>query len=382
MILQPAENRMLVERYFHSPQWASAAAKSNIFCFFNNFKTNDMKNVCALLIAVAFGTGLLNAQTWAEDDIVSDFENLPLEANSWWNGSDMTGGFQSGLASFPNTYDPDWQSWSFWAFSNMADDSTAGWMNQYSAITAAGYDTVASGGTNYAVAFVPTDFGTMEMLAVPVSFTDSMPHLVRGLYVTNTTYAALAMEFGDDFSKKFGGESGDDPDYFKLIIRGYLDGIETEPVEFFLADYRFSNNDNDYIVKSWEWVELSGLGKVDSLLFMLGSSDTGLFGMNTPAYFCIDNLHVVPANAGLAGIVSGAPALSVYPNPASALFRLDAPEIAVAGLGLYNLAGERVFYDENYRPGSNIDIGKLPAGAYIIKIYHGHGLSVQKLIIR
>jgi hypothetical protein len=341
-----------------------------------------MKNVYALLLAAAFGTGLLNAQTWPEDDVVSDFENLPLEANSWWNGSDMTGGFLSGLAYFPNNYDPDWQSWIFWACSNMADDSTAGWINQYSAITAAGYDTLASGGRNYALAYVPTDFGTMEMMAVPLHFADSMPHLVRGLYATNTTYAALAMEYGDDFSKKFGGESGDDPDYFKLIIWGYLDGNQTETVEFFLADYRFSNNEDDYIVKGWEWIELSGLGKVDSLAFMLASSDTGMFGMNTPAYFCIDNLHVVPASAGIGDMVGAAMSWSVYPNPASGLFRLDAPGIAVAGIGIFNMNGERVFYNENYRPGSGIDVGNLPAGVYIIKIYHGHDLAVQKLIIR
>ncbi|MEZ4953573.1 MAG: DUF4465 domain-containing protein [Saprospiraceae bacterium] len=31
------------------------------------------------------------------------------------------------------------------------------------------------------------------------------------------------------------------------------------------------------------------LGHVDSL-FTLSSSDAGVFGMNTPAYFCLDNL--------------------------------------------------------------------------------------------
>jgi hypothetical protein len=63
-------------------------------------------------------------------------------------------------------------------------------------------------------------------------------------------------------------------------------------VHFYLADYRFEDNAEDYIVKTWEWFDLSSLGRADSLMCTLGSSDTGMFGMNTPAYFCVDNLTI------------------------------------------------------------------------------------------
>jgi hypothetical protein len=48
-----------------------------------------------------------------------------------------------------------------------------------------------------------------------VSFTSPTPVTVTGAYFTNTTYAALSMLSGDSFAKKFGGASGDDPDWFK-----------------------------------------------------------------------------------------------------------------------------------------------------------------------
>ena len=45
------------------------------------------------------------------------------------------------------------------------------------------------------------------------------------------------MKTGDQFAKKFGGEDGNDPDYFKLLVWGEKEnGTETDTVEFFLAE--------------------------------------------------------------------------------------------------------------------------------------------------
>src|SRR5207249_4062813 len=110
--------------------------------------------------------------------------------------------------------------------------------------------------------------------------------------IANTTYAALSMLNGDSFAKKFGGASGNDPDYFLLTITG-LDSQQhsTGSVDFYLADYRFANNAQDYIVSDWTTVDLSSLGlDTQTLSFGLTSSDVGDYGMNTPAYFALDNL--------------------------------------------------------------------------------------------
>ena len=98
--------------------------------------------------------------------------------------------------------------------------------------------------------------------------------------LTNTTYTALSMRDGDSFAKKFGGGTGNDPDFFLLNIQGRdaSDAI-TGIVPFYLADYRFSNNALDYIVSQWTTVDLSSLPvNTTALTFELTSSDVGPSG--------------------------------------------------------------------------------------------------------
>jgi hypothetical protein len=114
---------------------------------------------------------------------------------------------------------------------------------------------------------------------------------LKGLYINNSTYAYKSMLYGDMFAKKFGGPTGNDPDFFLLTIKGYTNGLPlTDSVNFYLADYRFADNSLDYIVKDWTYVDLSVLSEADELEFNLTSSDIGVFGMNTPAFYCLDQL--------------------------------------------------------------------------------------------
>jgi hypothetical protein len=129
---------------------------------------------------------------------------------------------------------------------------------------------------------------------------------ISGAYFTNTTYAYLSMLEGDSFAKQFGGVTGDDEDYFKLIIKGIDEmGEYTGTVDFYLADFRFEDNSLDYIVDEWTWVDLTSLGDVIGLEFSLESSDAGDWGMNTPAYFAMDDLNAVPVPAAVWLLGSG-----------------------------------------------------------------------------
>jgi len=217
---------------------------------------------------------------------VANFDDLTLATDSYWNGSDETGDFTSGLGTFNNNYNVGWSSWDGWSYSNKADTTTPGSGNQYSAYTG-----VAQSGSNYGVAYL----GFSE----PPSVTMATARVLDYAYFTNTTYAALSMKDGDAFAKKFGGASGDDEDWFKLTITGKNGVTTTGAVDFYLADYRFADNGQDYIVDTWEQVDLSGLGSVTSLEFGLSSSDVGSYGMNTPAYFAMDTLVPEPATMSL-----------------------------------------------------------------------------------
>lgn len=221
--------------------------------------------------------------------VTSHFDDLSLAPNSFWAGetnpsvplyTPNPSHFGSGLANFSNQL-TDWggvTSWTGWAYSNMIDVTTQGYENQYSAYTGQ-----AHSGNNFALAYVSGD-------GAPISFGQSVQ--ANGFYLTNTSYVALTLLNGDGFSKKFGGNSGNDADWLKLTVTGLNNGVESANIDFYLADYRSSDNSLDYIVNSWEWLDLSGLGVVDGMKFALSSSDTGLFGMNTPAYFAIDDLMV------------------------------------------------------------------------------------------
>lgn len=210
----------------------------------------------------------------------STFDELPLAPESHHFPA-ATGTFTSGAATFNHDYQDFGFAgccWSGWTYANGTDTTTSGFGNQYSAFAGSGVD----GSANYALAYLGSPTVTL-----------ATPSVVSGLYVTNTTYAALSMLQGDAFAKKFGGATGDDADFLRLTITG-IDALsqQTGQVDVYLADYRFSDNSQDYVLKDWSFVDLSSLGAVSSLRFAMASSDVGDFGMNTPSYFAVDNLSV------------------------------------------------------------------------------------------
>ena len=217
---------------------------------------------------------------------IATFDDLSLGPEPYWNGSDGSGGFVSGSATFNNNYNATYMSWDGFAYSNITDTSASGWTAQYNAITGGGEGSSA----NYGIGFDPTASGFGTELP---TMTLNTAGIIDGLYVTNNNYAYYSMLNGDAYSKNFGGDSGDDPDWFLLTITGKdASGAVVDSVGFYLADYQFADNSQDYIVNTWKYVDLTELGIVKSLEFSLSSSDVGSYGMNTPAYFAMDT--VVP----------------------------------------------------------------------------------------
>ncbi len=221
---------------------------------------------------------------------IATFEDLTLPPETYWNGADGTGGFHSIGAFFQNNYDAEYDFWDGFAYSNRTDTETSGVAGQYNAITGSGQKR----STTYGVAFV----GWQE----PPTMTLSTPRQLDGLYVTNNNYTYYALRDGSQFSKRLGGDTGADADWLRLSITGQdAAGEPTGKVEFYLADFRPLDNAEDYIVKSWEYVDLTSLGVVKRLQFALDSSDIGAFGMNTPGYFCLDTVVPEPATLLLLG---------------------------------------------------------------------------------
>lgn len=219
------------------------------------------------------------------EEVLADFEDLTLEADSFWDGSDGSGFFASGSLSFLNLYNQEYMSWDGYSYSNMTDVTTPGYDNQHSAIPGAG----AEGSANYAVAHDASGYGAQAPTFLLEDTFDG--RLLTGAFVTNATYTYLSMLEGDDFAKQFGGTDGSDPDWFLVTFTGYDGkGNETGTVEFYLADFRADEAADDYLVNEWTWVDFTALGEVEEVRAVLTSSDIGDWGMNTPAYFAIDQI--------------------------------------------------------------------------------------------
>jgi len=265
---------------------------------------------------------LLSFSTYLQAQELIGFEEFSLEAESFYDGSDGAGGFGSGDLFFYNTYNAEFFFWTGFSYSNVTDNTTPGYANQYSAYAGSGADA----SDNYVVGYIPAHLSL------------DVPQYIPSAAFTNNTYTALSMLNGDDFAKKFGGASGDDPDFLLLEIVGFADGDSLNTVPFYLADYRFEDNTQDYIVQDWTTVDLYDLGQVDSVVFRLSSSDVGDFGMNTPAYFCMDNidLSTMLATESIETI-----SLNVYPNPASDVLQIESLE-AIERYSIYNIKGELI----------------------------------------
>lgn len=337
-----------------------------------------MRKFTLLLSALVLSTTAMKAQT------VATFEALGLaHADTFYTNYTASGtdvGFNNGLAHFPCVYDTSWGG--FWeqgfAYSNMTDSVTSGFMNQYSAKTAIGY----GGSAKYAVAYVYNPVTFQNNIKVKLTGT-AMGHPVKGFYITNNTYAYNSMRDGDPFARKF--HNGD---WFKIVARGYYQGvIKPDSVGFYLANFLQPDSNNNYIVKTWEWFNLLPLGKVDSLMFTLTSTDNGSFGMNTPAYFCMDDFTTFetfdtttpPPPPVLVNTIN-TPAIKIYPHPASNTLYVDIAGGSAERIVVTNMAGSVVANISSVSAHNEINTSSLPAGMYLLQVFGDGKRATMKFI--
>lgn len=115
------------------------------------------------------------------------------------------------------------------------------------------------------------------------------PSVVPGMYVCNTPWVIKAIKEGDGMSIEDDGITVGAPfgpnDYFLLVIHGELNGkAKPQIIEVELA------KGTDVLITDWTYVDLSLLGEVDRLTFVLRGSKQNSYGMTTPAYFAFDDL--------------------------------------------------------------------------------------------
>lgn len=255
---------------------------------------NFYKISVAALAVVLSMPAAVNAQVK-----VATFDDLKIAegANYWFGPADnaheedggygminQVGTFQDGSFEFYNSYNDQYKSWTGVGYSKSTStdfsDNTY-LVDQFNSTVGHGVDGSAQFGVVYGDGSINVK-GSAE------------GEELNGCYITNNTYAAYVIENGNTFSKQFA--TGD---YFKVVFTGKKADETTSSVEFYLADYRSEDASKHYIVKDWTYVDLSSLGKVVSLSYAFDSSDKGTWGINTPTYFCIDNLGAKNTSTGI-----------------------------------------------------------------------------------
>jgi hypothetical protein len=328
-----------------------------------------MRKINLLLAAMILATTLLKAQTVATFEALSLAHADTFYTNFTASGTDV--GFNDGLVHFPCVYDTSfggyWQTG--FAYSNMTDSVTSGFLNQYSAKTGIGY----GGSSKYAVAYCydPTTYANNCVLKMVDS---AMGHPVKGCYVTNNTYAYNSMRDGDMFARKF--HNGD---WFKISARGYSHGtLNTDSVSIYLANFLHPDSNDNYILNTWEWFNLEPLGKVDSIRFTLTSTDNGAFGMNTPAYFCIDNFTTYESfdttTPPTTIVQTTQPAsIKAYPIPTKNTLHVDVAGARVNELTITDMAGRTVWRTADAAANYEINTADLSAGLYVLTVTSDKG---------
>ena len=209
--------------------------------------------------------------------VTATFENLYLKEESYWNGKDMSASFVNGSYKFSNSYEPDWNSWGGFSYSNVTETEFTGYLDNsgFASAVGCGYDESA----NYSVVncFVPAYINVLNK-----ADGDS----IRGFYITNAACVYKSVNDGDGMSDKF--TKGD---YLMLTIS---DIVTDKKIDYYLADYRSENEADHYCLDSWQWVDLRSLGCVKNLKFSISGSQNNDYGLLTPGYFCMDNFNGFP----------------------------------------------------------------------------------------
>jgi len=308
--------------------------------------------------------------------VVVDFENFTLASNSFYKDTNNNP-FQHSPSSFEHKWTmgtfPYWSAG--FSYTNKYDSTNGSFTNLYGVKAFRGYN-------NSNMYTVAQSNGKIT-LTVPQT-------TVEGFYYTNTTYAYASIKNGDSFARKFGDTTGtgsgttiaqgDYPDYFKVTIKGYKDGIEkVNKVEFLLADYRFANSTQDYIVKDWRYVNTSTLGAVDSIKFEMYSTVANEWGILTPGFFALDNFATTSENPVGIFLRSSKALVNVFPNPFANRLTLQGlqPDTKIR---IFSSNGNLVYSTTIESNETILQLEHLTTGLYFLETNSSEGKILQKIV--
>lgn len=194
---------------------------------------------------------------------------------------------------------------------------------------------------------------------------------IVGCYIANSTYAYNSMLLGDNFARKF---TSDNKDSFVLLIDFYQDNEKVNSQREYLANFSDPDESKHFILKDWKQITFDYLD-ADSIVFSFESSDIGTFGINTPQYFCIDQVQMA---LGLNARALSAENVNAYPNPFSNVINVHS-EASITALKVFDATGRLVAHQEGE---NSMNTEHLPCGYYVLCVQTSLGQLHKKHLIK
>lgn len=208
-----------------------------------------------------------------------DFESVAIPEIGYTYGSatdtkDSSGTYDILSTTIEGTKFDTWQQtspwffWWGWAISNCTGtEYQSDYSHQYASPVG------AASGNNFAVCYRSESTGTLYTPTIRFSGTVEPSEMK----ITNSTTTLCYIEGTDGFS------SWSADDKTTLHITGYIGDVKGTTIDVVLAE-------GSSMIEDWTAVNLTPLGKVDRIELSFSSTDTGEWGMNAPAYVCIDDI--------------------------------------------------------------------------------------------
>ena len=172
---------------------------------------------------------------------------------------------------------------------SLSSDWWFSWYNQCSV-----YNLASADGTNQNAGHSGSNFGVvygyndtwMEEIGEAEFYFDRPRKFVEFWYA-NTSYTYGVIQNGNSFATSLKKDNG----WFKVTMYLYdQNGSLLATQEKYLADYRIGQTQVDPVTTWTRWNV--NVDNVMSVKFNFTGSDTGIYGLNTPAYLCIDDLKI------------------------------------------------------------------------------------------
>ena len=213
------------------------------------------------------------------------------------------------------------------------------------------------------------------------------PYMAQGLPDGTTTTAVALGEGGVDTDSQgniiYDAQSGGWATGFDFTGLGVINQKEAYQV----ADFEglLTNADANGIIGEWKYMDLTSLGECHKVIFTLSSNDDSGYGINVPAYFCIDafSYYSSAESSSLKEELANEFSVNVFPNPAS-----SKTNICVNGLDnkatitVSDMQGNIILSNQINNETYELNVENYASGVYFIKITSENIVKTQKLIVK